>query len=43
MPRYVVGNFAVPVNLQDLARDYGLRVVKDFGDGVVLFERAPTP
>jgi hypothetical protein len=42
-PRYVVGNFAAPVNLDALAREYGLHVVQDFGDGVVLFERAPSP
>jgi hypothetical protein len=40
--RFVVGNFAGPVNLKELERVYGLRVVKNFGDGVVLFERAPT-
>jgi hypothetical protein len=38
-PRYVVGNFPGPVNLEELARTQGLRVIKDFGDGVVLFER----
>ena len=41
-PRFVVGNFAGAVNLEELELVYGLRIVKDFGSGVVLFERAST-
>ena len=35
----VIGDFSGPVNLEGFARMYGLRVVRDFGNGIVLFQR----
>ncbi len=35
----VIGDFAGPVDLDALASMYRLRVVRDFGNGIVLFER----
>jgi hypothetical protein len=35
----VIGDFSRPVDLAEFARLYGLRVVRDFGNGIVLFQR----
>jgi hypothetical protein len=37
---WVLGNFTKPADYAALARERGLRVVQDFGNGVVLFGRA---
>jgi hypothetical protein len=37
---WVLGNFAKPADYTAIARERGLRVVQDFGNGVVLFGRA---
>jgi hypothetical protein len=36
---WVVGDFARPIDLPAFAQAHGLRVVRDFGGGVVLFQR----
>ncbi|NQT90925.1 MAG: hypothetical protein HQ558_06700 [Candidatus Omnitrophica bacterium] len=38
-PRFVVGNFYGPVDYAGILKDKGLLPAKDFGNGVVLFER----
>jgi hypothetical protein len=38
---WVLGNFAKPADYAALARERGLTVVQDFGNGVVLFGRTP--
>ena len=35
----VVGNFARPLDLTQFANEHGLKLVQDFGDGVVLFRK----
>jgi hypothetical protein len=36
----VLGNFTKPADYAAIAREHGLEVVRDFGNGVVLFRRA---
>jgi len=38
---FVVGSFEEPVNIEATANANGLRIVEDFGGGVVLFRRKP--
>jgi hypothetical protein len=38
---YVVGSFEDPASIPKIARRAGLRVVKDFGGGLVVLTRAP--
>ena len=38
-PEWVVGNFVRPADPVRVAAEHGLRVVTDFGNGVVLFRR----
>jgi hypothetical protein len=38
-PDWVVGDFARRTDFAALGRQYGLRVVRDFGNGVVLYRR----
>jgi hypothetical protein len=40
---WVVGGFTQPVDLDKFCRDYRLRVVHDYGGGVVLFRSGSTP
>jgi hypothetical protein len=35
----VIGDFSGPLNLEGFARMYGLSIVRDFGNGIVLFRR----
>ena len=37
--RLVLGNFSRPVDLARFANEHGLKVVRDFGGGVVLFKK----
>ncbi len=37
--RWVVGDFAKPADLQKIQAEHGLRLVRDFGGGLALFER----
>ena len=39
-PDWVLGNFARPADFAALADSHGLRLQKDFGNGVVLFRKA---
>lgn len=38
---WVLGNFTKPEDYSAIGRDHGLNVVRDFGNGVVLFRRVP--
>lgn len=38
---WVLGNFTRPADFAAVGRGHGLSVVQDFGNGVVLFRRAP--
>ncbi len=40
---YVVGNFSQPVNLADLSAQLHLEIVRDFGNGIVLFRNTESP
>jgi hypothetical protein len=37
--RWVLGNFATPVDLSQVAKAHGLKLAADFGSGVALFEK----
>jgi hypothetical protein len=37
--QWVVGDFGRPIDLAEFARTHGLHVVRNFGGGIVLFER----
>lgn len=37
---FVLGNFAKPADWNTVASEHGLKVVRDFGNGVVLFNKA---
>jgi hypothetical protein len=39
----VVGDFSRPMDLASFAQTHGLHVVRDFGDGIVLFQRNGAP
>jgi hypothetical protein len=39
----VLGNFAKPADYAAIGRRHGLRVERDFNNGVVLFRREPSP
>jgi hypothetical protein len=41
--QWVIGDFSQPINLTWFARANGLEVVKDFGGGLVLFQRISRP
>jgi hypothetical protein len=38
MQTWVLGNFSKPVDLEQIERQYHLKLVKDFGSGVILFQ-----
>jgi hypothetical protein len=38
---FVVGNFGKPADFAAIGRTHGLRLVRDFGDGLVLYQRVP--
>ena len=37
---WVLGNFSVPADFAALGANRGLRLVRDFGNGVILYRRA---
>jgi hypothetical protein len=38
---FVIGNFGKPAEFAAIGRSHGLRLVRDFGDGLVLYQRLP--
>jgi hypothetical protein len=41
--QWVIGDFSLPIDLDSFAQANGLAVVRDFGHGVVLFQRTSRP
>jgi hypothetical protein len=41
--QWVIGDFSRPIDAVGFARDSGMEVVKDFGGGIVLFQRVGRP
>lgn len=40
-PEWFIGNFGATQNIPEVARQNGLAIARDFGEGVVLLRRAP--
>jgi hypothetical protein len=38
-PDWAIGNFSRPLDFRKLGEQHGLRIVRDFGEGVVLYRR----
>lgn len=39
--QWVVGNFSKPLDVAQFSSERGLRIIRDFGSGVVLFQSGP--
>jgi hypothetical protein len=38
---FVIGNFSKPADFEAIGRTRGFHLVRDFGDGLVLYQRLP--